>query len=182
MTFDGELVVCRNVESAILDFPLEHVWAFMKTLDFAKLFPHSVASCHLLVDASASAAPAVAAGVGDVLLKHTIAPSSDPAGLPTAVGSLRQVQYKDGAVFIFRLVEISDLRHQLAFELIHANPSIQVSGILHSLKLMEITETSQTLLVWDSEFSGDSNYNFVHDQKWKKLDAFGALRVALGSQ
>ena len=157
----------------------------VKPLDLGKMFSDAVLACHLLVaenSGESGAAAEISAKLGGVLMKGKTIESGEhgePAGVAAAVGSLRRAEYKDGAVFIYKVAEISDLSHRVAFELIEANPSIQVSGILHTLKLVEITETRETLIIWESDFSGDCNYNFFQDQKWKKLDAFKSLRAAL---
>jgi hypothetical protein len=53
------------------------------------------------------------------------------------------------------IVEISELRERIVFELINAEPTIGVSSHLQSMFLIPITETKQTLLVWRSDFSAD---------------------------
>ncbi len=181
--FDGELIVCRNTESAVLCAPIAAVWKLIKTLDFAKIFPHAVKACNLLVAAEVAASPIIVGETvelgGQRMTSKPIVSNSEPCGLALAVGSLRRVEYHDGAVFVYKVAEISEVHHVVSFDLIEANPSIQVSGILHSIRLVEITETKETLIVWDSEFAGDCNLNFYQDQKWKKLDAFKALRHLL---
>ena len=179
--FDGELIVCRNEESAVFEMPLSASWERFKSLDLSCLFPSTVKSCSLLIPLGDSAKHTVEQRVNILGVPYeAVAIEPSPFRCALATGSLRRVEYKDGAVFVYKVMEISELRHSIAFELIHSNSSMTVSGIVHIITLQAVTETSSTFIHWETVFSGDADYNFYHDTKFKKLDAFKDLRLSLG--
>ncbi len=110
---------------------------------------------------------------------HDALYTETPISQDMAIGTLRRVLYKDGAVFTYRVIEISELRHRIVFDLIHVDASIQVSGVMHTIELKPVTESNQTFLTWRTEFSGDCNFNLIQDSKFKKLDAFKDMRKSL---
>jgi len=177
------LVVCRNSESAVIRAKTSLVWASLKNLNFKQLLPSSVVDCALLVPTLASPTSSLS-GQQKVKLEDVeyqvvriTEASSSPFTCPAAIGSLRRVIYKDGAEFVFRVVELSDIQHSVSYELIETDATVNVSGVLHTIQLTDITETGETFISWTTEFSGDCDQHVYSDAKFKKLDAFKDLRT-----
>ena len=174
---------CNNEESALFNCKADELWARVKTLNFQEMFPKTVKECVLLV-------PSVAARPTPYL-RHEASFSifgveyqsnpleDDPFQSALSLGSLRKVTYHDGATFVFKLVELSDLRMRVAFELIYSDPLIKATSVLHLMKVSPISESGQSVLYWQTDFSGDCDSNFVQDNKYKKLDGFKELRAFL---
>jgi hypothetical protein len=172
-------IVCRNTESAVIPTKVSHLWEIVKRLDFAVLMPGIVKACHLLIPESSAHQGQSREVISLDNAKYSSVPVADSASVfacATAVGSLRRVVYKDNAEFIFRIVEISDIHRQVAYELIQTDASVNVTSVLHTIQLIEITETNESLINWTTEFSGDCDSHVYSDCKYKKLDAFKDMR------
>ena len=182
------LVVCRNTESAVIPAKTSEAWSVVRQLNFASLMPSSVKACSLLL-------PEVSSGLLQETNfgKHAVTfedvsyktvKLDDAAMSPflcgCAVGSLRHVVYHDDAEFVFRILEMSDLQHMVAYELIQTDATVNVSSVLHTIQLSEITESGQTFVAWTTEFSGDCDQHVFSDAKFKKLDAFKDFRKLFG--
>lgn len=102
--------------------------------------------------------------------------SISPFTCPVAIGSLRRVVYKDGAEFVFRVVELSDIHHSISYELIETDSTVNVSGVMHTIQVSEITETAESFISWTTDFSGDCDQHVYTDAKFKKLEAFKDIR------
>jgi hypothetical protein len=148
-----EAIAPHNQESCILDTDIMTAWGFIKDLNFAKMFPHSVKKCSLLgesfyfliliiflvpisqlsvsadVEKCAGGPSAKHIGHGDLeytAIQMPAAPECAPytgnqlfrtmivCGFldlsscfvcPSSIGSLRLVEYNDGAQFTFRWVK-----------------------------------------------------------------------------
>lgn len=184
MTVDMSAVVCRNVESAVLNVKIAEAWTVVRQLDFSRITPGAVKDCSLLVpDQMFQSSPRAGKAVSLEDVEYKAMAISEPAMTPftcgAAVGSLRRVVYRDGAEFVFRVVELSDLQHSISYELIQTDATLNVSSVLHTLHLVAVTETDDTLVVWTTEFSGDCDPHVYSDAKFKKLDAFKDMRHVL---
>lgn len=184
------IVVCRNTESAVIKARTSLVWASLKNLNFKQLVPSTVADCSLLVPTfgnqnepspSHPELKRVTLAEVDYLACEIDLSSKSAFTCPLALGSLRRVVYKDGAEFVFRLVELSDIQHTVSYELIETDSTVNVSGVLHTIQLTEITETAETFISWTTEFSGDCDQHVYNDAKFKKLDAFRDLKNLFGA-
>jgi len=146
--------------------------------------PSIVAKCSLLIPHSGPSGEASTKSPTTVKLEDveysdlsfTCASVSSPFQSSLSVGSLRHVLYKDNAEFVFRIIEISDIQRQVSFELIETDATVNVSSVLHTIQLHEITETNETLVTWTTDFSGDCDMHVYNDCKYKKLDAFKDMR------
>ena len=179
-------VVCRNVESAVLKVKAAKAWSLVRQLDFARLTPGVVKETSLLVPVHAFAGQGSPREPRSVTLEdveyNTMAITEtgmSPFTCGAAVGSLRRVVYRDGAEFVFRIVELSDLHLSVSYELIETDATLNVSSVLHTLHLVPVTESDETLVVWTTEFSGDCDAHVYSDAKFKKLDAFKDMRRVL---
>lgn len=133
---------CHQVESTVLSTPLESVWDKLKSFHFHKFLSTHIKS-----------------------VKFT-------NGSQTEVGSVFDVEYVDGSVWTFRILEISDIRHSISYEVISANPNVGFTSMVTFIKLMKVTEDNSTFISWETDFSNDVNSHIVQDQKFKKLDYF----------
>jgi len=181
-------IVCRNTESAVIDVKASVAWSLIRKLNFVDIMPSIVKSCSLLIPlgsgGTASERPSSPKSSSVVKLEDieyqdmSIGSNSaaNPFACSVAVGSLRHVVYKDGAEFVFRVVELSDILRQVSYELIETDATVNVSSVLHTIQLHEVTETGQTMISWTTDFSGDCDQHVYNDCKYKKLDAFRDVR------
>jgi hypothetical protein len=182
----SQLIVCRNSESAYLKVKAQEAWNLIKLLDFTKLNNSRVSKCSLLIPThgiTTERAPTIEGvktiTLEDVAYRDVEISEVSPFTCPVAIGSLRHVSYKDGAEFVFRVVEMSDLQRMVSYELIETDSTVNVSSVLHTIQVLEITETSESVVTWTTEFSGDCDQHVYSDCKFKKLDAFQDMRSAL---
>ncbi len=140
---------CHQVESCVLEHPVGKVWDALKSFSVHKFLPSSV--------------------------KH----SKFTSGSSNEIGSTFEIEYKDGSVWTFRIVEISELRRTLRYELIGTVPEITFSSLVVTIKLSPVTETNATFLCWESDYSNDVNAHIVQDGKYKKLEYFKDLKKHL---
>jgi hypothetical protein len=184
----SSLVVCRNSESAVISVRTSEAWSAVRQLNFAFLMPSSVKACSLLLpETSTGLLQATNFGKHAVTfedISYKTVTLDETAMSPflcgCAVGSLRHVVYHDGAEFVFRIVEISEIQHSISYELIQTDATVNVSSVLHTIQLSEVTETGETFVSWTTEFSGDCDQHVFSDAKFKKLDAFKDIRKVLG--
>lgn len=137
---------CHQVESCVLGSPIVVIWDAIKSLDFAKFLPSSVSS-----------------------VKFVTGDCNDR-------GSVFSIEYLDCSEWTYRIVEISDSRRTISYELIDAKPDITFSWLQVTIKLHQVTENNSTFLMWETDYSNDVNASIVQDGKFKKLDAFQDLR------
>ncbi len=137
---------CHQVESCVLGSPIGVIWDAIKSLDFAKFLPSSVSS-----------------------VKFVTGDCNDR-------GSVFSIEYLDCSEWTYRIVEISESRRTISYELIDAKPDITFSSLQVTIKLYQVTENNSTFLMWETDYSNDVNASIVQDGKFKKLDAFQDLR------
>ncbi len=98
------------------------------------------------------------------------------------VDSVVKISYANGASWFWRVTELSERNHTLAYELVAAEPATSVSSIVGEMKLSAITDSDQTFLEWSTEYSNDVDAEFIGDARWKKRDLFAAMKATLGAQ
>ena len=98
-------------------------------------------------------------------------------GTALEVGSQREVTYKDGAVQRYQIVGISDINHEISYELINSDPAVHMSAALHTIRLQRVTHDNTTFVQWESEFSSGGDYTaaVVEDSRLKKKEALQDL-------
>ena len=72
------------------------------------------------------------------------------SGGATAVGSIRHLDIVDGTVFRETLLAHSDLEHFYTYDIIES--PLPCSGYVSTHRFIPITDSSQTLGIWQSEF------------------------------
>lgn len=137
---------CHQVESVVIKAPIGKVWETLRTFNFDKFLPSSFKSVKF------------------------------NSGSPNEVGSIFEVEYKEGSVWTFRLVEISETKRVLSWELISAEPQITFSSLLTTVRLYQVTEDNSTFISWESDYSNDVNSHVLQDGKFKKLEYFKDLK------
>ncbi|KAJ9061522.1 hypothetical protein DSO57_1010854 [Entomophthora muscae] len=96
-------------------------------------------------------------------------------GSDSEVGASRIVHFKDGMKQEFKIVEISDLKHSIAFEVIDSEPAMHVMSVLHTLKVRSVTHDDSSYVEWSSEFSTDADQQVIQDSRFKKIDGLKDL-------
>ena len=96
------------------------------------------------------------------------------------VDSIVKISYTD-ATWYWRVTELSERNHTLAYELVQTEPAIPVSSIVGELALEAVTDSDQTFLRWSHEYSNDVDNEFMGDAKWKKRDMFSAIKATFAA-
>jgi len=97
----------------------------------------------------------------------------------SAVGSLRTVTYKDGTVQSIKLVERSDVTHELSWDLVTSNPPAHALSVGWTLKLTAVNWPSTAVfLEWTCDYSKDASAAVLADAKYKATDFFAAVKSA----
>ena len=139
-------VSTHQSESAVLPLPASRAWAQFKGLKLEDLVPGKV-----------KATTWVTGGHGQL-------------------DSTLKIDYQDGASWTLRVLEISDIRRSIGYEVIAAEPAHSVSSILGQIVIRPVTEDNTTFVEWITDFSNDADAAVITDQKYKKLEFFTELR------
>ena len=97
------------------------------------------------------------------------------------VDSTVKVSYADGSAWYLRVTELSERNHTLGYELIMAEPATSVSSIVGEFKMSAVTDSEQTFLQWNTEYSNDVDADFIGDARWKKRDLFAEIKRAMAA-
>ncbi len=71
-------------------------------------------------------------------------------GAPTATGTIRNLQIPDGTVFRETLLAHSDTEHFYTYDILES--PLPVSGYVSTHRFIPITQSGQTLGIWESRF------------------------------
>ena len=129
---------CHQLESCVVDGKIGEVWDAVRSFEWAKLFPTTHSA-----------------------LTFT-------SGNANEVGSMFEVTYTCGSVWLNRITEISEKHRTISYELISATPELEYSSQENTIRLTRVTVSDQTFLAWETEFSNDAGSNVVQDNKYKK--------------
>ena len=132
----------QQEESCVLDINFEKAWTQLWTTSLAAIVPKKIKEMKYI------------------------------SGGPKKVGSTIQIVYMDGAKWDIMVVEISDHRHTLIYQVIKTEPTVKISSIVNIVKFRKVSTTNQTFMKWTTTFSNDADANAVQDNKYKKLDFF----------
>ena len=138
-----------NTESCIIPRRIADVWAKIRYWKFEEIAPNNVAATEWTDGA---------AGRVDSTVKLT---------------------YTNGANWYLRVTELSERNHTLAYELIMADPAIDVSSIVGEMSLEAVTDSDETFFTWSTEYSNDVDAEFIADARWKKRDLFNDIKTTL---
>jgi len=92
------------------------------------------------------------------------------------VGSFRKITYKDGTIQKVKVLELSDYRYSVTYELVESEPPTRVLSAIHTITLRRVTENNTTFIEWISDFSSDASQEVIQDSRFKKLEGFSDLR------
>ena len=137
---------CHQTSSFVLAAPIGNVWDALKTFDWAKFLPSHVKKTKFV------------------------------SGGPNEVGSQFEVEYVDGSVWNYRIVEVSELHRSFSYELISAVPQTSFSSMQNHLKLHKVTFDNTTFVEWSTDFSNDVDSHIIQDNKFKKIEYFKDLK------
>lgn len=187
----------RIANSAVLEYPIDRVWGLIRPLNFSwsqtvqNVFVESQETHHKTSLSSAAlqqvaqlseqkeSKTAVASTTATD--KATAQAKSDEAAL-AQVNSIRTVTYQDKTVQKVQLLELSDARHEVSWQLIDSVPATSVMSSQHSIRLSPITTDNSTFIEWSTVFSKDANIDVLEDSKYKQLENFNYLRRSLQPQ
>jgi len=141
--------ITRVWQSTILDAPIAQVWRIVRPLDF--IYNPRVSTVEL---------------EGEDVREDT-------------VGGERTVYYFDATKQRIRLLELSDQRNELSWEVVSSEPAISVLSVIHTVRLRRVTETNKTFIEWTTDFSKDASNEVIEDARYKQKDNFAALSCDL---
>ena len=130
----------QTCESSVFNAPGRKVWQDVKVLAFDKMLPSFVYSLFTIYYPSKKVEKC----------EYTI-------GEPGKIESEVKVTFKDKAEWTFKILEISELHAFITYELVMAEPPIDASSVLSSIKLHKVTDENHTFVIWESIFSNDAN-------------------------
>jgi len=137
----------RVWQSTIINAPIAKVWSIVRPLDFVYL-------------------PRVS--TVDLEGKGTH---------PDQVGAERIVWYVDQTQQRLRLLELSDSRHEITWELVSSDPPTIVLSSIHTIRLRRVSENNSTFVEWTTDFSRDASADVIEDARFKQKENFAALAV-----
>jgi len=140
----------RASASAIFSHPIDKVWKELRDFTFPGRYFSTIDSCTI-----------------------------DDGLPPTTVGAIRTLIWKSGERRKHRLIELSDLHFRLVWELVEAEPATEVSAHISTLSLYRVTETNQTLVQWESDFSSDVKNDIILFETKSYLENLKEVRAGL---
>mmetsp|Transcript_34759 Transcript_34759/g.25914 ORF Transcript_34759/g.25914 Transcript_34759/m.25914 type:complete len:141 (+) Transcript_34759:44-466(+) len=126
-------VSLHQVESTVLPVPIGQAWDIFKTFELHKVIPAKIKSTHF------------------------------ETGGPGQIDSVIKVDYTDGAHWLIRINEISELRHSVGYEVLSTEPSHQATSIQGVIHLHNVTSLKHTYVEWQTDFSNDADAQVIAD-------------------
>ena len=93
--------------------------------------------------------------------------------------SVIRIDYQDGASWDIRIIELSDVRHTVAYQVLTTEPAHKVTSIQGQVTLRPVSDDNSTFVEWITDFSNDADISVIEDQKYKKLEFFAEMKKAL---
>jgi len=100
-------------------------------------------------------------------------------GEPGKVGSSVKLTFQEGAQWTYRILEVSDIRRTLAYELVMADPASNMTAYQAVLKVFKETINNKAFVIWETDFSNDAKAEVIMDNKYKKVDALNMMARTL---
>jgi len=142
-------VSTHQVESSVLPVAIDKAWAFFKSLKLETLVPGIVKATNFT------------------------------QGGPNQLDAIVNIEYTDGAKWMLRIVELSELQHTLGYQVLTTEPAHSVSSIQGLVNLRSVTDDNTTFITWTTDFSNDADATVIYDQKFKKTEFFAELKKNL---
>jgi len=139
----------RVWQSCVIDAPIGKVWAILRPLDFVYL--PSVSSIEL-----------------------------DSKSTEDTIGATRRIFYRalPGTQVPeqqIRLLELSDSRYEVSWELISSNQNLSFSSVNHTIRLRRVTESNKTFAEMTSDFSRDATSAAIEEARLKQMEHLNGL-------
>jgi hypothetical protein len=139
-------LACFTAESCVVKCPVNVVWDCLKQSKFDKILPSSITSCKVV------------------------------SGNCCELGMVISEDFTNGENMSFRLVEISELRHTLSFEVIDSTSQLPFSSMVTTIKMKQITEDNTTFICWETVFSNDVSVDVIRLRKERVLSYFKDIK------
>lgn len=112
----------------------------------------------------------------DLVASSTLIDAADPRDPSVSfVGAVRELRFRDGSIWHIKVLEVSDIRRSVSYEVISADPPLNVMSAVHSMRVRSVTKTNHAFVEWVSDFSSDVTSEEVQDCRYKRLEAFDNL-------
>lgn len=98
------------------------------------------------------------------------------------LGAMLTLTFKDGTSWTIRILELSLIKQNIAFEVVASEPAALVASVVHSIALRRVTSNNSTFVEWTSDFSNDATSEVIQDSSFKKQEAFTHLAVVMASK
>lgn len=144
----AEAVCTRLAETMVLKAPIARVWEALREFKCNELFPTSVKKIHFL-----------------------------EGGSPCTVGSQYQLEWIDGTVATFRVVEVSEIEYCFTIEMIDVTPKQKYTSMLSTIQLKRVTEDNSTFVSWKTLYSSDVTGDVLSARKNLLAGYFKDLRA-----
>eukprot|EP01126_Amoeba_proteus_P005847 TRINITY_DN119_c0_g2_i19.p1 TRINITY_DN119_c0_g2~~TRINITY_DN119_c0_g2_i19.p1 ORF type:complete len:110 (+),score=22.81 TRINITY_DN119_c0_g2_i19:172-501(+) len=92
----------------------------------------------------------------------------DDGASPTQVGGNRTVVWKNGVQRKHKLLELSDARRTISWELLPGSDDEVVSAVSAqqvTVSLKRVTQDNSTFISWETDFSADVASNIIKDEQ-----------------
>lgn len=89
--------------------------------------------------------------------------TSFTTGGPDQLDSVVKIDYTDGASWEIRIVEISNIRRSIGYEVISTEPAHSVSSILGVITIKHVTDENHSFIEWSTDFSNDADAGVIAD-------------------
>jgi len=122
----------RAFSSTIANVPIEKAWTALRDFGFPSRFFSFIESCE----------------IEDNLP-------------PTTVGAHRTIRWATGDYRTQRLLALDDQYHKVVWELVLAEPPVEVQAIITTVRLYRVSSNNSTLITWESDFSAEVTADFV---------------------
>ena len=96
---------------------------------------------------------------------------------PGMINANVNVTYGDKTSVNFRIVGICENRHSICYEVISAEPDLNVYSVQNQIICYSVTESDQTFIRWITDFSNDVDLQMIEDNKYKKLECFREMKT-----
>ena len=126
-------VSCHQVESSVLPVTLQKAWEIFKGLQLEKVAPGKVSAT-----------------------KFT-------SGGPGQIDSTLEIHYADGAQWVVRIAEVSELSHSIGYQVITTEPAHSVTSIQGQILLRAVSDENHTFVEWITDFSNDADATIITD-------------------
>jgi len=95
----------------------------------------------------------------------------------TQIGSVHKLHFVDGSDWEIQLMQLSDLKHRLGFQLLSRNDGVNCSSCQHIVTLKPVTSAGSTFVEWTVDYSNDADAATIMDTQFKRQSDLAALQA-----